>query len=193
MAFDSPAPISRRTVAKGIAWTAPAVAIAGTAPAFAVSAPPPPPPPVFTWSKGCATVGNKTSGCANLAKTAQVPFTIKNNSGQTLQFQVLGTKSWNAQDPEPDNFSTPGGIYTNNGTENNCQPKVGETGCGGYVSVTLESGETKSLWLVGNELRAAAAFWMRVQYRWIQADPCGSVVGSVQVASDVIGPENNCS
>lgn len=40
MAFDSPAPISRRTVAKGIAWTAPAVAIAGTAPAFAVSRPP---------------------------------------------------------------------------------------------------------------------------------------------------------
>ncbi|AQX16665.1 MULTISPECIES: hypothetical protein [Tessaracoccus] len=39
MAFDSPAPISRRTVAKGIAWTAPAVAIASTAPAFAVSNP----------------------------------------------------------------------------------------------------------------------------------------------------------
>ena len=39
MAFDSAAPISRRTVAKGIAWTAPAVAIAGTAPAFAVSGP----------------------------------------------------------------------------------------------------------------------------------------------------------
>lgn len=37
MAFDSPAPISRRTVAKGIAWTAPAVAVAGAAPAFATS------------------------------------------------------------------------------------------------------------------------------------------------------------
>lgn len=192
MAFDSAAPINRRTVTKGIAWSVPAVAVAGAAPAFAAS--PPPPPPVFTWTNGCATVGNEKSGCANLAKTPQVPFTITNNSGQTLQFQVLGTKSWNAQDVEPVNFSTPGGIYTNNGTENNCAPEVGTTGCGGYESVTLASGESKSLWLVGNGLGAAAAFWMKVQYRWIQADPCGSVVGTVQVASpDVIVPDNNCS
>ena len=37
MAFDSAAPINRRTVAKGIAWSVPAVAIAGAAPAFATS------------------------------------------------------------------------------------------------------------------------------------------------------------
>ena len=30
-------PVSRRTVAKGIAWTAPVLAVAGTAPAFAVT------------------------------------------------------------------------------------------------------------------------------------------------------------
>ena len=40
MAFDSPAPINRRTVAKGIAWSVPAVAVAGAAPAFAASKPP---------------------------------------------------------------------------------------------------------------------------------------------------------
>ena len=37
MAFDSAAPINRRTEAKGIAWSVPAVAIAGSAPAFAAS------------------------------------------------------------------------------------------------------------------------------------------------------------
>lgn len=41
MAFDSAAPINRRTVAKGIAWSVPAVAIAGAAPAFAVTRQPP--------------------------------------------------------------------------------------------------------------------------------------------------------
>ncbi|MHA6509012.1 hypothetical protein [Tessaracoccus sp. Y1736] len=37
MAFDSAAPINRRTVTKGIAWSVPAVAVAGAAPAFATS------------------------------------------------------------------------------------------------------------------------------------------------------------
>ena len=41
IAFDSAAPINRRTVAKGIAWSVPAVAIAGVAPAFALSGPMP--------------------------------------------------------------------------------------------------------------------------------------------------------
>lgn len=37
MAFDPAAPINRRTVTKGIAWSVPAVAVAGAAPAFAAS------------------------------------------------------------------------------------------------------------------------------------------------------------
>ena len=41
MALDSTAPVSRRTVTKGIAWSVPAVAIAGAAPAFATSGTPP--------------------------------------------------------------------------------------------------------------------------------------------------------
>ncbi|WP_353082039.1 hypothetical protein [Tessaracoccus lapidicaptus] len=59
MAFDSPAPISRRTVAKGIAWTAPAVAIAGTAPAFAVSGPCTP-EPVIDPNKSCKDANDKS-------------------------------------------------------------------------------------------------------------------------------------
>lgn len=47
--------ISRRTVAKGIAWTAPVVAVAGTAPAFAVS-------PIKVWPEEAIKVGCKLPG-----------------------------------------------------------------------------------------------------------------------------------
>lgn len=191
MAFDSAAPINRRTVAKGIAWSVPAVAIASTAPAFATSHTPP--PPVFDWALGCATTGSG-GGCADLNKTPQVPFTITNNSGQTLQFQIVGQKSWNDQEDEPLAFSAPGGIYTNNANaETPCTPEVGITGCGGFESVELESGESASLWIVGSEMGAASAFWMKIQYRWITED-CATVVVPVTLAQpDAIIPNNNCS
>lgn len=194
MAFDSATPINRRTVAKGIAWSVPAVAVAGAVPAFAVSPPPPPPPPEFDWSLGCATVGNTKDGCANLAKTPQVPFTITNNTGQTLQFQILGQKSWIGSDPEPLTFTAPGGIYTNTGVESPCTPEVGITGCGGYESVVVTSGQTLNLWLVGSEMSASSAFFMKIKYRWIQAAPCGAVVGPAETIAepDAIIPSNNC-
>ncbi|WP_220490912.1 hypothetical protein [Tessaracoccus sp. MC1627] len=59
MAFDSAAPINRRTVAKGIAWSVPAVAIAGTAPAFAASRCVP--EPVADPTKSCKKAGQEQS------------------------------------------------------------------------------------------------------------------------------------
>lgn len=73
MAFDSPAPISRRTVAKGIAWTAPAVAIAGTAPAFAVSGP----EPTLNFVAGCKYPGNSCKTPA-LFQSYTFVFTVTN-------------------------------------------------------------------------------------------------------------------
>ena len=195
MAFDPAAPINRRTVTKGIAWSVPAVAIAGAAPAFAVSPPPPPPRPEFDWSQGCATTGSG-SGCANSKKTAQVPFSITNNSNQTLQFQVLESKSWNTNQSETDvPWGAPGGIYTNSGSQNNCNPQVNVAGCGGYVSVTVPANTTLDLWLVANELGNASAFWMSVRYRWIQTAPCGDVVRApvTTATADVISSSNNCA
>lgn len=45
---------TRRTVAKGVAWSAPAVAVVATAPAYAASGP----QPVITFIKGCKAPGN---------------------------------------------------------------------------------------------------------------------------------------
>lgn len=187
--------INRRTVTKGIAWSVPAVTIAGASPAFALSAPPPPPPPSFNWGGGCATTGNG-SGCAGLRKTAQVPFTVTNTTNQPLQFQVLETKSWNTNESEPNAWGTPFGIYTNSGTQNECSPQVGQLGCDGYLSVTLAAGASANLWLVDNELGNASAFWMSVKYRWIQpGPPCGLIVGQASyiATADVIGSSDNCA
>jgi len=195
MAFDSATPINRRTVAKGIAWSVPAVAVAGAVPAFAVSPPPPPPPPEFDWSLGCATVGRTNRGCANQPQTPQVPVTITNDTGQTLQFQVLGQKSWTDNQTEPLTFSAPFGIYTNNNAQVNCTPQLDITGCDGYRSVVVTPGQTLELWVLGNNMGNSSAFWMRIKYRWIQAGPCGAVVGPAEtIASpDLIIPSNNCA
>jgi hypothetical protein len=186
--------ISRRTVTRAAAWAVPVIAVGATVPNASASVPPVPPPPDFKWASGCATTGSG-SGCANQKKTAQVPFTISNPTAETLQFQVLGSKSWNTNDSEPANFTAPFGIYTNSGTQNQCNPVVGVAGCDGYVSVTLAPGATANLWLVGNELGNASAFWMKVRYRWIKpGPPCGAVVVPPTVATaDVISSSNNCA
>lgn len=80
MAFDSPAPISRRTVAKGIAWTAPAVAIAGTAPAFAVSAP----PPALVFLGGCKFPGSKCDG--TVKQSYGFRFQVTNSTNLDIYF-----------------------------------------------------------------------------------------------------------
>lgn len=45
---------TRRTVAKGVAWSAPAVAVVAAAPAYAASGP----PPIITFLEGCKAPGN---------------------------------------------------------------------------------------------------------------------------------------
>lgn len=184
--------VSRRTVTRAIAWSVPTIAVGMTVPLAAASPPPVPPPPVFSWANGCATTGSG-SGCADQKKTAQVPFTISNPTAETLQFQVVGSKSWNTNDSEPPNFSPPFGIYTNNGTQNACNPVVGAAGCDGYVSVTLGPGGSANLWLVGNELGNSSAFWMKVQYRWVRPGTCAVVVPTATATADVISSPNNCA
>lgn len=182
--------VSRRTVAKGVAWAVPTVMVAGAAPAYAVS--PFPPDPSFDWANGCATTGS-VSGCANAKKTAQVPFTAKNTTAQELQLQITGVKSWNSNQSKPGSFAAAGGIYTNNGTENNCDPKLGVPGCGRHPSVTIPAGATLSLWLVGSELGNSSAFWMEVKYQWVTPDCTTVIVPEEIAAAPFIVPDNNCS
>lgn len=191
--------VSRRTLAKGAAWSVPAAAVVAAAPAYAASPVPPPPPPVFDWGSGCATVGTGNGGCNGQQKTAQVPVFIKNFSGQTLQFQIVGAKLWNSNDTEPGNFSTPQ-LWTNNGFEDRCGPQITATGCGGYPTVTLAHGECKRIWIVGANLQNAAAFWAKFRYRWVTPPVPGTPPTGCEVVGqefylaepDEIIPRNNC-
>ncbi len=69
-------PIKRRTVAKGIAWTVPAVTVAGTAPAFAASSG----EVIFTYQVACKSAG---------ASCDKDPYWI--NKGYSVRFWVCNT------------------------------------------------------------------------------------------------------
>ena len=196
--LTTPSRPDRRTVAKGAAWSVPAVAMAVPATAAAASGKVPP-PPVFNFCGGCATVGNGNGGCNGAQKTGQVPVTIKNPIGASgpLVFQIVGVASQNSNGGGATTLFT---VYTNNGTESNCGPQITSTGCGGYISITVNPGETKNIWIVSGALQSAGAFDMSVTYRWIE--PCTPpvtvlnpvvIVDGPRSTGDVnIGSSNNC-
>lgn len=71
--LDQPTPkgISRRTVAKAMAWSVPVVAVAAAVPAYAASGS----PPTFVVGNACKSPG---SSCKTFDKGYQVPVTITN-------------------------------------------------------------------------------------------------------------------
>lgn len=71
--LDQPTPkgISRRTVAKAMAWSVPVVAVAAAVPAYAASGS----PPIITTGTACKSPG---SSCKTFDKGYQVPVTIQN-------------------------------------------------------------------------------------------------------------------
>ena len=71
--LDQPTPkgISRRTVAKAMAWSVPVVAVAAAVPAYAASGS----PPVITPGTACKSPGNS---CETFNKGYRVPVTIQN-------------------------------------------------------------------------------------------------------------------
>lgn len=189
---DQSTGISRRTVTKAMAWAVPTIAVASTVPLAAASVIEPP-PPSFDWANGCATVGNTNHGCAKQDKTPQVPIVVKNPTGVDLQLQVIGTKSWIDGESEPAGWSQPTGVYLNSGSEDNCGSRIDfASSCGGYRSITVNAGAEMHIWFVGAQLSNSSAFWMAVQYRWVDPVTC-EVAGDVNEARpDVIVPSNNC-
>jgi hypothetical protein len=81
--------LGRRTVAKGMAWSVPAVAVAAAAPALAASGAPPTP----AVGTACKLPGNSASGCADIfaglpgldpTKAFAVPLLITNNTNKPI-------------------------------------------------------------------------------------------------------------
>ena len=86
---NSTSPLSRRTIAKGMAWTAPVVAIGVGAPHAAAT---PPPPPVFNFGEGCKSSGGSGKGCIGTKDSKEIPGSFKNTGTQTLVLQFTGFK-----------------------------------------------------------------------------------------------------
>lgn len=189
--------ITRRSLVRGAAWAVPAVVVASAAPAFAASTPPPTTTPTFTSSAGCGTTGSG-GGCAGLKKAPQIPFVVKNTTGQPLYFQVTGVKSWQGGSAPADwdtNYGTSFRLFTQNGGSTSaCTPEITTVkNCGGTnsLSVLVQPGQTLSLWLVGAANGAASSFTMAVRSRWVDA-ACAVVVAETSAASTQISSSANC-
>ena len=95
---------SRRTLARGVAWSVPVVAVATAAPAFAVSRVPP--RPVFLGA--CKFPGNS---CRKAEKGYAFAFQVTNLDARTLAF-CSASLSINDPNPFPGvNFTYTGGCF----------------------------------------------------------------------------------
>ncbi|HET7801874.1 MAG TPA: hypothetical protein VFL38_15735 [Humibacillus xanthopallidus] len=81
--------VARRTVAKGMAWSVPAVAVAAAAPVLAASGAPPTP----AVGTACKLPGNSAQSCANVFaglpgldpnKAFAIPLLITNNTNKAI-------------------------------------------------------------------------------------------------------------
>lgn len=169
MASDPAAPINRRTVTKGIAWSVPAVAVAGAAPAFAASPPPPPPPPVFDFDAGWKNQGGAcTSSCipmqsygvkvtvTNLRPENYIlqftSYSIKTETDDTGVFGVTGSKDCGAITPTPCSDTCPG--YTTN-------------------SVCVPSGTASmAVYVASNSFGSSPNAKQWVGWRWVRVSDC---------------------
>ena len=95
-----PSGVSRRSVAKGLAWSVPAVAVASAAPAFAASGA----PPVLTFQSACKYPGNS---CSSRPKGYSLYFRIDNPTGKTIYIYTVTITSVTGT-PLTFAFSVPG-------------------------------------------------------------------------------------
>lgn len=89
-ASDSSRRIPRRTIAKGVAWSVPVVAMASAAPAYAATEP----PVTISWagSGACKIPGNSLSGyCYNKGYVLWAKFTNNTNTLQTICVTAIST------------------------------------------------------------------------------------------------------
>lgn len=86
---SAPRGVARRTVAKGMAWSVPAVAVASAAPVLAASGAPPTP----AVGTACKLPGNSAQGCADVfaglpgldpTKAFAIPLLITNNTNKPI-------------------------------------------------------------------------------------------------------------
>ena len=144
-------PISRRNVAKGIAWTTPLIIGATAAPAYASSGG----PPKITISGACKAPG---SSCGSFVKGYIVTMTITNSSHQDVYLYVPPTITL-----EPEVLALGYAGYSVGGGPLQQAPKPIEIPAGESVTVQLNTTSQNS---------ANQAFDLTLSFTWGHtADP----------------------
>ena len=192
--------ISRRTVARGVAWSAPIAAISVAAPAFAAS-PYVPPPPVIDFGGACGNTGAQQKGCGG-DKTLQVPLTLSNPGVAPIVFQVVSMFTNNNSGttptgPGPDIYSGVRGVWKTPDhsvpSQNDCTAAVGSACAGGISNVLVPAGTVNATyWIESAQLGASSNFRTTITWRLLDAGTCAALSTGVAQTANAISP-NNCN
>lgn len=215
-----PRVVSRRTVAKGIAWTVPSIVVAtALAPSAAAVSPSPP---------QCGSSGNNLQACVNFGvacgntgapqkgcggdKTLQAALTLTNNTGNDVVFQITSMFTCNCTTAPT---AAGAGVYAgvrgiwstpNFSTQNNCTAPTAsgcaggatQTGGGaGSSSIVVPNGTTNGdYWIESAPTGNSSTFAATINWRILDKTTCAVLLtGQAQTAS-AIAPcncgGNNC-
>lgn len=142
--FEGP---RRRTIAKGAAWSIPTVAVAASAPAYAMSGP----PPTVVYNRACKSPGNS---CQSIyRKSYLLVLTVTNN------------------DPNNDIYICDAWLTNVVGTSLNFTWQAPTSGC-----IRIEAGQTETIALAfrdsGNSGNQTFTFTLNID--WRHTCPCSS-------------------
>ncbi len=184
--------VSRRTVAKAMAWTVPVIAVAATVPQAAASAPP---PPFFDFGNGKKNPGNSCTNACIPKQSYGVPVTVQNTTGSNLVIQFTNYLINNVST----GVNNVGVIYS--GTTIDCAAKV--AGCS-LASCTVDGiplSPTNSVcvppntsfvfWVMSNEFGSSPQGSQLIPWRWVNPATC-TVVGSGNATSPTSPPNDFC-
>ncbi|MGW9631498.1 hypothetical protein ACWGST_12405 [Agromyces sp. NPDC055520] len=199
---SEPNGVSRRTVTKAMAWAVPVVAVSVTAPMASASAPP---PPTVDWSGACGTTGSSAKGCGpknpgDSFNHLQVPVTLSNPTPGAVIFQITGFGIVNGNVAPGVGNNSPGveNVYTDNGTNDNCNPIVGtEASCSNQNAgnpttgnVLVPAGGTLQIWVYGKGSSSASNFSARLTYQFVDKATCTVISTGSSPSLGAISPAN---
>jgi hypothetical protein len=174
---SAPKGVSRRTVAKAMAWSVPVVAVAATAPIVAASPPPEPPPPTFDWEKAYKNPGGSCDSPCVPKQSYGVPVLLTNPSQEDFQIQftsyVLGGTDFGVYGITMGVGTTAAACVPLN---TGCTPGCGDPHDPDYAvhSVCVPAGtlEPIRVYVTSVSKGNSANVDQRVDYRWVRKSDC---------------------
>lgn len=186
---SAPKGVSRRTVAKAMAWSVPVVAVAATAPLVAAS-PVIPPPPVFNFGNAVKNPGNSCTTTCVMKQSYGVPVTVSNPAPTNFIIKFTDYKI----DGDAVGVNNVGVVY---GGTINCANKVSSCthSCAGATaanSVCIPAGQTYTFWVFSNSKGASPQGGQEIPWEWIDPNDACSVVLSDSATSATSPPNDAC-